>query len=188
MARIANPGELLAPPLTRRTAGLYPAWVGFALAGGSLICHGLGLVIPHLAKPAGYAGDMFYFLGIVYYFVMVYGIARLLREQPGWWQEYSPWGVVWRQMLPLHGLYALSRWLLAIETYVCWRAGKMIRFGWLVFVLLLVGFLCQENPIIEFVGEVLMFGSLLLVYQRLELALQVSEPGPLMPEVTYWRR
>jgi hypothetical protein len=189
LASPGSPDAIAAPPpppfpfeplLVFKPVRLRPLWIGLLLASlelafalyarfsvGNDLLVGLGTMFSGLSGVTA----------IVYYFMSVHRLIRVLRTQPDWWSEYTPAGVVWRQFIPFYGLYVLYQWTSDVESYVNWRLGITSKAGLMAFIGLLVGFGFSDFHPVAWIGFFLMTGSLALLYHPVERALMVAPPA-----------
>ena len=154
-------------------------WIGFGLAGGYLLFALLAYVLPAQGLPASAAAIVAAIAGLmsfVYYFMCVHRLIRVLRTQPDWWSEYTPAGVVWKQFIPLYGIYVLYQWTGDVESYTNWRLNRKSKVGLGAFLGLFVGFIAMNSQSAAWLGFFLVFGSLALLYVPVWRALAVAAP------------
>ena len=113
----------------------------------------------------------------VYGFMIQYRIAQVLEQEPGWWGSYTPFGIVWRQLIPIYGLFVVYRWTKEIGSYLEWRLGRPFRGGLWAFLTFLAGVLMQgESPLWSLVGGLLTFVSFLFLYGPMRVAFTGAAP------------
>jgi hypothetical protein len=170
--------------LAERQLRLRPLWVGFLLAGiDQLLRIPAGWQQPEPASTAallhGYAA-LIGLLALVYYFMCVHRLTRVLQDQPDWSSEYTPAGMVWRQFIPLYGLYVLYQWTGDVESYATWRLGVTTNAGRSCFIGLFVGFaLTNYSPLLPLagIGHAIIFGALTLLYTPVRKLLTMPVPA-----------
>jgi hypothetical protein len=113
---------------------------------------------------------------IVYYFMCIHRLIRVMGTQPDWWSEYTPAGVVWRTFVPFYGIYVLYQWTGDVESYTNWRLGISSRVGLLTFAGLMIGSILSLYQPVSGLGYLIEFASLLLLYKPIRRALLVPAP------------
>ena len=157
-----------------------PLWVGLALAGlkfGFVMAERISTGDDTLVKLGAMLSVLAGSGAVVYYFMSIHRLIRVLQTQPDWSSEYTPAGVVWRQFVPFYGIYVLYSWTSDIESYVNWRLGISSKAGLMAFIGLLIGFGFTNFQPLAWVGYFLVTGSLALLYAPVKRALFVAPPA-----------
>lgn len=100
----------------------------------------------------------------------------MLRMEPDWWSEYTPAGVVWKQFVPLYGIYVLYQWTGDVESYTNWRLTRKSKAGLGAFLGLFIGFATMNSQSAVWLGLFLVYGSLALLYVSVWRVLAVAAP------------
>ncbi len=158
-------------PVERRR--LLPVWLGFVLASGGFV----GVVVGIAALGAGSARGLYFLFGLpafVYYFFVINRMIKVLEGEPGWSAEYTPAGVVWKQFIPLYGIFFLYQWTGDVERYINLRTGSSGRAGLLTFLGLFLGFMLRLVD--GFLGLFVVFAAFYVLVIPLQKALSVAPP------------
>ena len=152
---------------------LRPLWLGFALTVAGF------LLFAFAARSAGATearslAETCALPALIYYFMMVHRVVRVLDAQPGWSVAHTPAATVWKHFIPIYGVYFLYRWPGDVESYVTWRLGRRSWFALWTFLGLMAGVCLRYFD--SFVGLLLMMTSLCFVYVPLKRALDVGSP------------
>ena len=161
------------PLLVFKPLGLRPVWVGLALTVVGFFLFAL-LAQSADAETARGLATLFGLPALIYYFMIVHRIIRVLDTQPGWSGEYTPAAAVWKQFIPFYGLYFLYEWPGDVESYINWRLGRESRVGLWTFLGLITGFLLRFFD--SFVGLMVIMASLYILYVPLRKALATAPP------------
>lgn len=166
------------PPVTftdqpRQRLNLLPVWVGFVLASGGFLGVVFGVAVAGMGS-ARALGFLFGLPAFVYYFFLIHRMIKVLEDEPGWSAEYTAAGVVWRQFIPLYGIYFLYQWTGDVARYLQWRTGRHGQAGLFTFLGLLLGFLLRFVD--GFVGLIVIFAALYLLVIPLRRALATRPP------------
>lgn len=174
----ATPGYLI----TERRPALRPLWVGVVL-GVADLC--LTLFGKRVHQPVALdVAAVCEVACIVYYFMILHRIAWVMRSEPDWWEIYTPAGIIWRQFVPLYGIYVLYQWLRGIEDHLNSRLGSDIKVGLWTFIAMVVSWLPGLNE--EYgqpISFILMISCFYLLYPRLNRAIAVPRPAGWIPPV-----
>lgn len=163
-----------------KTLRLRPLWIGFVLAAiDQLLCIPAGWTTPEpgsLPELLQGLGALIGLLGFVYYFMCVHRLTRVLEKQPEWSSEYTPAGMVWRQFVPLYGLYVLYQWTGDVESYANWR-GVATGSGRACFIGIFIGLALTRYQPLAGIGHAIVFGSLMLLYAPVRRLLIMPVPA-----------
>lgn len=111
---------------------------------------------------------------LIYYFMIVHRLVRVLDQQPGWSTEYTPAAAVWKHLIPFYGVYFMYVWPRDVESYINWRLGRESRVGLWAFLGLLTGLLLRfADP---YMGLLIMIVSLYVLYIPLRRAMATAAP------------
>jgi len=108
---------------------LRPLWIGlfFALSDMLFALVAYVFVSDQFLHPLGMLlASLFGIAGIVYYFMSIHRLIRVMRTQPGWLCRYTPGSVVVQQFVPLLGIVGLYRWTGDVERYT---NGRLVASG-----------------------------------------------------------
>ena len=179
--------ELGRDPVATQAPGLiagflYPLWLGIVFVLAGVGCAGAARVVTDMRTFLALCSAGWFGLCYVYYFMIQYRLTRVLEDEPGWWGSYTPAGIVWRQFVPIYGIYVLYQWTKEVGGYIEWRLGRSFHGGPLTFVGLLVGACLLGGRLRwEVAGQIIVFASFLFFYRALGVALLLPAPGERMP-------
>jgi hypothetical protein len=83
---------------------------------------------------------------------------------------------VWRQFIPFYGIFVLYEWTGDVESYVNWRSVGGSAIGKQAFFGLMIGFLMGWWIPIAWLGHVVVFGAIAILYVSVQRALLVAPP------------
>jgi uncharacterized membrane protein YfcA len=171
--QISAPPPLVYQVISDRRTCLRPLWVGILLTIGGFFLFAFDAPLTDAETVRGLE-----FLcslpALVFYFMVVHRIIRVLDEQPGWSVKYTPAAAVWKHFIPLYGIYFLSVWPRDVESYINWRLGRESRVGLWTFAGLLIGFLLRFADM--FLGMLVIMASLYILYAPLKRAVAATSP------------
>jgi hypothetical protein len=120
--------------------------------------------------------SLFGIAGIVYYFMSIHRLIRVMRTQPGWSCRYTPGSVVVQQFVPLLGIVGLYRWTGDVERYTNGRLVDSGKWGLCCFLGLMAGFVLVNFLPLFWVGHFLFAGSLGFLYIPIRRVLKAGPP------------
>lgn len=178
--------SFVVPAADERPSLLRPLRVGFLL---SIVQGALYLAARLTAPPPGsepaaalvpalaqLASALLGIAAIVYYFMCIHRLIRVLGRQPGWECEFTPAGVVWRQLVPFYGLYVLYKWTSDVEQYTDWRLGRTSAIGVQALIGVMVGSGMAWWLDVAWLGHVVVFCALAILYKPVRHALRTLPP------------
>jgi hypothetical protein len=157
--------------LRLKSVGLLPVWVGLALTVAGFFVYAL-LAKSVDAETSRTLAALWGLPALLFYFMIVHRVVRVLDAQPGWSVGYTPAAAVWKHFIPIYAPYFLYRWPKDVERYINWRLGRESRVGLWSFLGLITGFLLRWFD--NYVGWLVIMASLYILYVPLRKALATA--------------
>ncbi len=114
-----------------------PIWVGFVIAGVSLLDWTVSLRVEPEVR--NFIAVIIPAAGLAYWLYCVYRLHAVLRLIPGWNHPISPGRAVGFHLIPFYNVYWIFRWPLEVANFIEWKTGSKSMWGFDAGFIILVG-------------------------------------------------